>query len=129
MHDGGEVVKLVAGIRQPATVAAGVVLALRQSTGVTLGQDGRDPLPLILEELRGHLILSRHSSIHHAHLLIRHCIDIELLNTNRCPISLFTISSIYHVSMPCLENLKEGETGCQTKQVRAEDRAGSIYCQ
>ena len=63
MHDGGEVVGLVAGISQPATVAAGVVLALRQSTGVTLGQDGCDPLPLILEELRGHLILSKRQEL------------------------------------------------------------------
>ena len=82
MHDGGEVVGLIAGVSEPATEAAGVVLALRQSTGVTLGQDGCDPLPLILEELRSHLILSRHWSmldeINHANLLIRHCIDIEL---------------------------------------------------
>ena len=59
MHDGGEVVGLVAGVSQPAAVAAGVVLAPGQATGVTPGQDGGDPLILVLEELRRHLILSR----------------------------------------------------------------------
>ena len=63
MHDGGEVVGLVAGVSQPAAVAAGVVLALGQTAGVTPGQDGGDSLPLVPEELRRRLILSRHRSI------------------------------------------------------------------
>ena len=57
MHDGGEVVFLVAGVSSPAAVAAGVVHTPGTTRGVALGQDGRDPLPLILEELRRPIIL------------------------------------------------------------------------
>ena len=57
MHDGGEVVFLVTGVSSPAAVAAGVVHTPGPTRGVALGQDGRDPLPLILEELRRPIIL------------------------------------------------------------------------